>query len=161
MPSRKYMDGNRIWLNECSKIDFFPKIMKYPEGTKTSQDAAKQLGCDVSNIAKSIVFRGEEYAIVVITSGSNKVDRKGKLKRLVGYKPSMADSDYVLNNTGYNVGGVPPFGHLKQTKIYLDEDLLNYDMVWGAAGTSDTVFPIKPKKLLDLSGAKVVDVKQQ
>jgi prolyl-tRNA editing enzyme YbaK/EbsC (Cys-tRNA(Pro) deacylase) len=124
------MDGNVIWLNECSKFDFSPKIMKYPMGTRTSQDAANQLGCDVSHIAKSIVFRGEEGAIVVITSGSNKVDRKGKLKRLLGYKPSMADSSYV-----------------------------NYDLIWGAAGTSDTVFPIKPKKLLTMSGAKLGDIK--
>ena len=153
------MDGNVIWLNECSKFDFSPKIMKYPMGTRTSQDAANQLGCDVSHIAKSIVFRGEEGAIVVITSGSNKVDRKGKLKRLLGYKPSMADSSYVLKNTGYNVGGVPPFGHLNPTKIFLDQDLMNYDLVWGAAGSSDTVFPIKPKKLLTMSGAKLGDIK--
>ena len=153
------MDGNRIWLNECSKFDFSPKIMKYPEGTRTSQDAANQLGCDVSHIAKSIVFRGEEGAIVVITSGSNKVDRKGKLKRLVGYKPSMASPDYVLKNTGYNVGGVPPFGHLNQTQIFLDQDLMDYDLLWGAAGTSDTVFPIKPKKLLAISRAKLGDLK--
>ena len=133
--------------------------MKYPEGTRTSQDAANQLGCDVSHIAKSIVFRGEEGAIVVITSGSNKVDRKGKLKRLVGYKPSMASPDYVLKNTGYNVGGVPPFGHLNQTQIFLDQDLMDYDLLWGAAGTSDTVFPIKPKKLLAISRAKLGDLK--
>ena len=154
------MDGNRVWVDECSKIGFFPKIMKYPEGTRTSEDAANQLGCEVSHIAKSIVFKGEEAAIVVITSGSNKVDRKGKLKRLVGYKPSMANPEFVLQNTGYNVGGVPPFGHLNKTVIFMDQDLMNYDLVWGAAGTPQTVFPLHPNELLEISGAKVVDIKQ-
>jgi len=70
------MDSHDVWIKECHKLDFFPSPRKYIEGTKTSEDAAKQLGCEVSNIAKSIVFMGKDCAIVVITSGSNRVDRK-------------------------------------------------------------------------------------
>ena len=104
---------------------------------------------------------GENGAIVVITSGSNRVDRKKKLKKILGYKPGQASPEYVLENTGYAVGGVPPFGHMKNTKIIMDEDLFDYELIWGAGGTADTVFPITPDKLLEISQASVKDVKQK
>jgi len=128
--------------------------------TRTSQDAADQLGCEVAHIAKSIVFAGEDGAIVVITSGANRVDRKKKLKRLLGYKPSMTDPQYISENTGYAPGGVPPFGHIKPCTVLMDEDLLQYDLVWGAAGSAQTVFPITPEELQRVSGATIGDVKQ-
>ncbi len=154
------MDGHQIWMNECAKINFDAKPRRYKEGTRTSEDAARQLQCDVSNIAKSIVFEGEEVAIVVITSGSNRVDRKKKLKKILGYKPGQATPEYVLESTGYEVGGVPPFGHLKETIKIIDEDLFKYNLIWGAGGTADTVFPITPEKLKEISKADIRDVKQ-
>ena len=155
------MDGHQIWMTQCQKINYTPKPRRYEEGTRTSADAALQLGCDISHIAKSIVFMGKDSAIVVITSGSNRVDRKKKLKKILGYKPSQASPEYVLENTGYAVGGVPPFGHMKNTKIIMDEDLFDYELIWGAGGTADTVFPITPDKLLEISQASVKDVKQK
>ena len=152
--------GHELWLSMCEKIGFSPVPRKYQEGTRTSQDAADQLGCNVSHIAKSIVFQGPEGAVVVITSGSNKVDRKKKLKGILGFKPGMATPDYVLQQTGYVVGGVPPFGHTNQAEILMDEDLMKYDLVWGAAGSRQTVFPITPEELKLISGAKIADVKQ-
>ena len=152
-------DKHLTWLEECKKISFCPEVRRYADGTKTSQDAADQLNCDVANIAKSIIFKGEDGAVVVITSGKNKVDKKKKLKNLLGYKPSMATADYVIEFTGYAPGGVPPFGHLRPTTIILDEDLLQYDVVWGACGTADTVFPITPAELIEITGAMVGDVK--
>ena len=154
------MDGHELWLSKCLEMGFSSDARTYEEGTRTSQDAAEQLGCEVSHIAKSIVFIGKECAVVVITSGSNRVDRKGKLKRILGYKPGMADPGYVEESTGYRVGGVPPFGHTKATQVLMDEDLMQYDTIWGAGGTAQTVFPISPKALLEISGATLVDVKQ-
>ena len=154
------MDGHDAWLAECAKIGYTPSARHYEEGTRTSQDAANQLGCEVAHIAKSIVFAGKDGAVVVITSGANRVDRKKKLKRLLGYKPSMTDPQYISENTGYAPGGVPPFGHIKPCTVLMDEDLLQYDLVWGAGGTSQTVFPISPEQLRVLSGATVEDVKQ-
>lgn len=154
------MDGHKIWLGECAKIGYEPDTHSYEDGTRTSEDAANQLGCDVAHIAKSIVFAGEDGAVVVITSGANRVDRKRKIKRLLGYKPSMTDADYILENTGYLPGGVPPFGHLKPCTVLMDEDLFQYETVWGAGGSAKTVFPITPDELLRISGATVGDVKQ-
>ena len=154
------MDGHELWLSECQKLGYSPEGRLYAEGTRTSQDAADQLGCDVAHIAKSIVFAGQEGAVIVITSGANRVDRKRKLKRAIGYKPGMAAPEYVLEATGYQIGGVPPFGHPKPVFVLLDEDLMQYELVWGAGGTAQTVFPITPDELLRLSGATVADVKQ-
>jgi|TARA_B100001758_G_scaffold120422_1_gene103445 prolyl-tRNA editing enzyme YbaK/EbsC (Cys-tRNA(Pro) deacylase) len=154
------MDGHDLWLSQCEEIGFTPSPRKYEDGTRTSHDAADQLGCEVAHIAKSIVFEGEEGAVIVITSGSNRVERKRKLKRILGFKPGMASPEYVLDSTGYAVGGVPPFGHTNPATVLMDEDLLQYDLVWGAAGTAQTVFPITPEKLREVSGARVGDVKQ-
>ena len=149
-----------MWLSECLKVGFSPEARMYEEGTRTSQDAADQLGCDVAHIAKSIVFVGNEGAVVVITSGANRVDRKRKLKRALGYKPGMAEPGYVLESTGYQIGGVPPFGHTSRVTVLMDEDLMQYGLIWGAGGTAQTVFPITPKELLEISGATLVDVRQ-
>ena len=154
------MDGHQLWLSHCQKIGFSPTPKRYEEGTRTSQDAADQLRCEISHIAKSIVFEGEDGAVVVITSGSNRVDRKRKLKRILGFKPGMANPEYVLRSTGYAIGGVPPFGHTSPSTILMDEDLMQYDEVWGAGGTPQTVFPIDPEHLRVLSGAILGDVKQ-
>jgi prolyl-tRNA editing enzyme YbaK/EbsC (Cys-tRNA(Pro) deacylase) len=72
----------------------------------------------------------------------------------------MATPEYVLEATGYQIGGVPPFGHPKPVTVMMDEDLMQYELVWGAGGTAQTVFPITPRDLLSLSGATVADVKQ-
>lgn len=154
------MDGHQIWMEQCKKIDYVAEPRKYEDGTRTSADAAYQLGCDISHIAKSIVFMGENEAVVIITSGSNRVSRKKKLKKILGYKPGQASPEYVLDNTGYAIGGVPPFGHLKNTKIIMDEDLFKYELIWGAGGTADTVFPITPNDLKQITEADVRDIKQ-
>ena len=154
------MDGHKLWLSQCERYGFVPEARVYEEGTRTSQDAANQLGCDVAHIAKSIVFEGPERAVVVITSGANRVDRKRKLKRSIGFKPGIASPEYVKQSTGYAVGGVPPFGHTKPVDTIMDEDLMDFELVWGAAGTAQTGFPIVPADLQRLSGAKLADIKQ-
>ena len=84
----------------------------------------------------------------------------GRFTRIYGCKASMADAEYVLKSTSYSIGGVPPFGHPQPLIVLMDEDLLQYDIVWGAGGTLRTVFPITPDELQRLSGAIIGDVKQ-
>ena len=154
------MDGHALWLEQCALLGYTPHPRRYEAGTRTSQDAADQLGCEVAHIAKSIVFEGREGAVVVITSGANHVDRKKKLKHLLGYKPGMSNAPYIVEHTGYEPGGVPPFGHTKPCTVFMDEDLLQYETVWGAAGCAQTVFPLTPAELQTWSQAVVGDVKQ-
>ena len=153
------MDRHDRWLAECQKIGFKPTPTRYSEGTITSENAAAQIGCNVSQIAKSIVFEGQGGGVVVITSGANKVDRKRKLRDLLGFKPKIASASYVLQETGFEPGGVPPFGHRNECLIFIDQDLFHFELVWGAAGSSDTVFPITPRHLKRFSGGTVADVK--
>jgi prolyl-tRNA editing enzyme YbaK/EbsC (Cys-tRNA(Pro) deacylase) len=155
------MQGHELWLEQCRLLDYRPEPRRYEAGTRTSEDAAKQLGCNVAHIAKSIVFEGQGGAVVVIASGANRVDRKKKLKSLLGYKPGMSDAAYIEANTGYLPGGVPPFGHVRPCTVLMDEDLFQYQLVWGAAGSADTVFPITPQELQFLSGAEVGNLKQE
>lgn len=154
------MDGHELWLQACRNIGFDAQPETFPVGTATSADAAKALGCSIAQIAKSIVFNAGGTFVLVITSGQNNVDRKKKLRSYLNEKPSQATPEFVFEQSGYRIGGVPPFGHTNPPIVFMDEDLSQFDIVWAAAGSSNTVFPISPAKLCELSGALLVDVKQ-
>jgi prolyl-tRNA editing enzyme YbaK/EbsC (Cys-tRNA(Pro) deacylase) len=154
------MNGHELWLHACHRIGFEPQPATFPDGTATSADAANALGCSIAQIAKSIVFNAGGKFVLVITSGQNNVDRKKKLKACLNEKPSQATPEFVFEQSGYQIGGVPPFGHINQPIVFMDQDLVEFDIVWAAAGSSNTVFPISPSKLLELSGAILADVKQ-
>ena len=112
------------------------EVLEFEESTRTAGDAAAAIGCEVAQIAKSLIFRGKpsERPILVIASGTSRVDVK-KLGTVVGEKIGRADADFVREKTGFAIGGVPPVGHDNPLKIFIDEDLLQYDEIWAAAGT--------------------------
>jgi len=128
------------------------EIREYPEGARTAQDAATAVGCEVGQICKSLVFRVGGAPLLVIASGSNRGDeaRFGAVK---------ADAAFVREQTGYAIGGVPPFAHARAIDTVVDEDLLSYDVVWAAAGTPRAVFPIAPGALVEVSGGRVARVR--
>ena len=136
------------------------KVVELSESTRTSAEAAAAIGCEVEEIAKSIVFYVKDTLrpILVIASGTNRVDEK-KLKKLVGGKLKRADADFVREVTGFVIGGVPPAGHIEQLQTFMDLDLLQFSQVWAAAGSPYAVFPIKPQVLLELCTAEAVDIK--
>lgn len=133
-------------------------ITAFPAGTRTAADAAAAVGCDVAQIAKSIVFRAGGRAAVVITSGANRVDQ-GKAERVLGQKLGRADADWVREATGFAVGGVSPVGHVSPPLLLLDEDLRVLDPIWAAAGSPLHVFRTTAADLLRMTGATVADVK--
>jgi prolyl-tRNA editing enzyme YbaK/EbsC (Cys-tRNA(Pro) deacylase) len=130
-----------------------------PESTRSAPEAASAVGCDVAQIVKSLVFRSVEAdeALLVLVSGADRVDEK-RLEQLVGGTVERATAEFVRSRTGYAIGGVPPLGHLQPIVTYLDEHLLDHDLVWAAAGTPRAVFPIAPFDLLKLTSARLVDV---
>ena len=154
------MDGHERWLAACAALGLEPEVATYPAGTATSADAAAALGCTVAQIAKSVVFVGEEGPVVVIASGADRIDRKKRLRKALGHKPGMADAAYVERAVGYKVGGVPPFGHEGSPVVFMDTALLEHDEVWAAAGSSTTVFRIRPEDLLRVSGATACEVRE-
>ena len=127
------------------------EVVKYPEGTRTAADAASAVGCDVGQIVKSLVFATPIKLVLALTSGANHVDTD-KLGELVGEEVTLADPEAVRATTGFAIGGTPPFGHLEPLPVWIDEDLLIFDIVWAAAGTPDSCFSIAPDQLVAVTG---------
>ncbi|NEX63239.1 YbaK/EbsC family protein [Noviherbaspirillum galbum] len=134
------------------------QVVMLPATGKTSAEAAAGLGCDIAQIAKSIVFRrlSDDAAVMIVASGANRVD-EGKVAALVGAL-GKADAKFVKERIGYAIGGVCPIGHVQKTVMLVDEDLLKLDNVWAAAGHPHAVFNLTPRQLLDMTGAPVADV---
>ena len=127
------------------------RVVEMPQTTRTAADAAKAIGCEVAQIAKSLVFRSGDEAVLVIASGTNRVDasRLGLEK---------ADAEFVRQKTGFAIGGVPPVGHITPVRTLIDEDLLRFDRIWAAAGTPNAVFELTPADLPRITGGTVLKV---
>ena len=132
-------------------------IVVMPAATHTAQAAANALGCSIDEIAKSIIFRANERAVLVITSGKNRVD-EAKVASLTGHTLAKADADFVRAQTGFVIGGVPPIAHAFPPIVLMDEDLLAYERVWPAAGHPNTMFHISPPRLAEIAGARIADI---
>ena len=133
---------------------------EFPEGTRTATDAAVAVGCDVGAIVKSLVFVADGHAVLALTSGGNRVDEQRLADAIGASEVRKATADEARVATGYSIGGTPPFGHTGSgvVDVLIDPALLTHDMVWAAAGTPSTVFPITPTRLVEVAGARTVDV---
>ncbi len=136
------------------------KVSILPHSTRTAQEAAQTLGCQVAQIAKSLIFRTRSTgrAVLVIASGSNRVNEK-RLAELVGEDIERAAPEFVREQTGYAIGGIPPLGHAQALLTFIDQDLLQYSRIWAAAGTPNSIFELDPAELESLSGGQVVSIK--
>ncbi|ADQ67689.1 uncharacterized conserved protein [Halogeometricum borinquense DSM 11551] len=142
------------------RYDFEVDVEEFPEGTKTAADAASAIGCDVGQIASSLVFEVDGSLVVVITSGANRVD-ESRLADHFGVSTgtvSMADPETIRDAVGWSIGGVPPFCHETTLPVLFDNSLSQYDTVWAAAGTPEAVFPIDPAELRRLADAEAISV---
>ena len=123
--------------------------------TRTALDAATAVGCEVDQIAKSIIFRGEDsgHVVLFLTAGGNRVD-PAKATAVAGQVLGKADADLIRAETGFAIGGVAPVGHLRRIQAFVDPRLLEFDLVWAAAGTPRHVFAIAPADLIRVTGAE-------
>ena len=135
------------------------RVIELPVHARTSQQAADALGVAIGQIVKSLVFTADGRPILVAASGANRVDER-RLGELVGGRVRRADPETVKQATGYTIGGVPPLGLPGDVPVYVDRDLLAYDLVYAAAGLPECVFPIAPLELVRATGGKVVDIKE-
>ncbi len=134
-------------------------VVELPATTRTARDAARAVGCQVAQIAKSLVFKtASGHPVLVVASGINRVDET-LLAKLVGEPVEKADADFVRRHTGYAIGGVPPVGHINPLPTYIDEDLLSLGEIWAAAGTPNAVFRLDPADLPRMTGGQVVTIK--
>ena len=135
------------------------EVLEFEESTRTAADAAAAIGCSVSQIAKSMIFRATESdrPVLVITSGSVRVDAK-KVAQVLGEKVKRASPEFVRESTGYAIGGVPPVAHRVEPVVLIDETLFDLECLWAAAGTPNAVFRLVPEDLSRLTQGVVADI---
>jgi prolyl-tRNA editing enzyme YbaK/EbsC (Cys-tRNA(Pro) deacylase) len=134
-------------------------VREFDASTATAANAAAAIGTTVGRIVKSLVFLAGEQPILVLASGPNRVD-VDKVGRIVGQPITRANADRVREVTGFSIGGVPPVGHVQPLTTYVDQDLLQYEEVWAAAGNPNAVFCIQPRDLVRITAGVVDDVAQ-
>lgn len=134
------------------------EILEMAEGTRTAADAARAAGCEIDQIVKSVIFRGEEdgQAILFLTAGGNQVDAD-KASALAGEPLGKADAALIRAQTGFAIGGVSPVGHLSPVRAFMDPRLMDFTRIWAAAGTPRHVFAADPRDIARLTGAQVAD----
>ena len=129
------------------------RVVELPQSTRTAAEAAQACGCEVAQIAKSLVFTGADgEAVLVITSGINRVDEKR-----LGLQ--RAGAAFVREKTGYAIGGVPPIGLATPLRTLIDEELLRFERIWAAAGTPNAVFEMRAADLPRITGGELTSVK--
>jgi prolyl-tRNA editing enzyme YbaK/EbsC (Cys-tRNA(Pro) deacylase) len=135
------------------------KVVELLESTRTAEDAAQAVGCDVRQIIKSIIFktRNSGMPILVLVSGSNRINEL-KIGTYLQEPVEKAKADFVREKTGYAIGGIPPIGFSISIQTFIDQDLMDLEVVWAAAGTPNAIFSINPKILPELTGGKIVDI---
>ena len=136
------------------------KVVELSESTRSASDAAKAIGCTEAQIIKSLIFKTKETGmpILILASGINRVNEKS-VEAALGQQIAKADADFVREMTGFAIGGVPPIGHKNDILTLVDSDLINYEELWAAAGTPNSVFSLKSNQLLDLTNGKLLDIK--
>ena len=155
-PGSARLGARERFLAGAEAAGIAPDVLRFPEGTRTAEQAAAAVGCELGQIVKSLVFLCDGDAVLALTSGANRVDTE-RLGELLDGTISRADADGVRQATGYAIGGTPPFGHVRPLRAVADRALLAYESVWAAAGTPDTVFELTPDELVRASGADVAD----
>jgi prolyl-tRNA editing enzyme YbaK/EbsC (Cys-tRNA(Pro) deacylase) len=136
------------------------EVVELPDSTRTAEEAARAVGCKVGQIVKSLIFKAKRSGrpVLVIASGANRVNER-VIEALLGEPLGKANADFVRQETGFVIGGVPPIGHTHNITTYIDEDLLQYEEVWAAAGTPHAVFLLDPGLLQNMTGGHVINIK--
>jgi prolyl-tRNA editing enzyme YbaK/EbsC (Cys-tRNA(Pro) deacylase) len=135
------------------------EVRRMGDSTRTSEDAARQCGCSVAQIMKSLIFQGETSGrlYLFLLQGSSRLDL-AKAEVLTGEKLKRAEPRLIRDRTGFAIGGVSPIGHIAEIPAFAEEALLKHEVVWAAAGAHDAVFKAEPGKLLAAAKAAVADI---
>jgi prolyl-tRNA editing enzyme YbaK/EbsC (Cys-tRNA(Pro) deacylase) len=161
-------------LRELGLDELVAEVRRFPDAVRTAAEAAAAIGCELSQICKSLIFAawgspllersrelGGGVPVLVLMDGASRVDVERVREELGAEKVTRAEAAVVRETTGYAIGGVPPFGHRTRTRVLADRALLEHDTVWAAAGNPHAVFPIAPGALVAHAGATVVDVRER
>lgn len=137
------------------------KITILPNAVRTAVLAAEALECDVGQIANSLIFRDKvsAQAVLVMCAGDRRVDLK-KVKLATGIELGKADADFVRQQTGFAIGGVPPVAHANPLRTILDASLQRHTAIWAAAGTPESIFCMSPQQLQLMTSGDWLDIAQ-
>ena len=133
------------------------EVIELDASTRTAQEAANAVGCQIGQIVKSLVFRSGEDALLFLVSGQNQLN-VARVSAELGIHIEKADADFTRENSGYPIGGVPPIAHAAPMRAFIDRDLMAFDEVWAAAGTPHAVFKLKSRLLPELTGGLILDL---
>lgn len=133
------------------------EVIELDASTRTAQDAADAVGCQLGQICKSLVFRSGDTPLLFLVSGKNQLNVE-KVSRMLGINIEKADAAFTRDKTGFTIGGVPPLAHATPITVYVDRTLLSYEHIWAAAGTPHSVFKLQSNHLLTITGGSVIDV---
>lgn len=147
-------------LTALGLTDVLAQARSFPDATRTAAQAAEAIGCELGEIVKSLIFAADGVPVLVLMDGASRVDMELVRRELGAEKVTRPNADVVRETTGYAIGGVPPFGHRTKTRVLADRGLLDHAVVWAAAGTPHTVFPMDPKSLIAYAGGTLVDVRE-
>jgi prolyl-tRNA editing enzyme YbaK/EbsC (Cys-tRNA(Pro) deacylase) len=138
---------------------FSNEVIELPDSARTAAEAAAAVGCEVGQIVKSLLFeaRPSGRAVLVAASGSHRVDEKA-VSAVLGETIARASADFVREQTGFAIGGVPPIGHAQPVVSVVDEALLQYGRIWAAAGHPHAVFSLTPQELVRMTGGQVARI---
>lgn len=117
-------------------------VREFDASTRTAQDAANAVGCELGQIVKTLFFLADGRPTLALVAGDRQADT-AKLAEILGVgrkRLKMGSPDEVLSVTGYPVGGVSPVGALQPCDVVVDESLQRFDVVWAAAGAGNAVF---------------------
>jgi prolyl-tRNA editing enzyme YbaK/EbsC (Cys-tRNA(Pro) deacylase) len=148
---------SKIVQDHLSKFGLKLEVVEYSESTKTAQEAADAIGCEIGQIVKSLVFKSKNKPILFLVSGKNKLDTN-KVSHNLQIEIKKADASFVKEATGFSIGGIPPVAHQTPMDTYIDQDLLEYEDVWAAAGMPFSVFRLESRMLQPLTNGVVIPV---
>jgi prolyl-tRNA editing enzyme YbaK/EbsC (Cys-tRNA(Pro) deacylase) len=146
-------------IDSLDELNINIQVNQLPDSTRTAQEAAKAVGCELGQIVKSLVFQTKSSLkpVLILTSGENQVNEK-MVGDFLGEEIKFAPASFVRDQTGFAIGGVSPYGLKKELPILIDEDLLKYKIIWAAAGSHNAVFSITPQELISSTGGRVISV---
>ncbi len=142
------------------ELGYTNQVVELPQSTRTASDAAQAMGCEVAQIAKSIIFRlpVKNMPLLVVASGVNRIN-EAKLSRYLAEPIGKADANFVREHTGFAIGGIPPVGHLAPLTTIVDEDLFHFTTIWAAAGHSAALFALTLQQLVNMTHGIVMAIK--
>ena len=159
-PSGKAGSAQRV----CDYLDahgLLGDLHTFEQSTKTAQDAADVMGCELGQIVKSLVFTAEESAVLALVAGDRRGDAQAIADEVGAAKARLADAETVRSATGYAIGGVSPFDLSPRITVLVDDSLERFEIVYPAAGTPSSMVRMSRADLLRLSGGRMARISHE